>query len=771
MEAKEAQCAELIKLFAFVLNQLRLYSDKHPAAQLAGRNFSAMLQVVLEMGTSVVCGFVEGRLVVNDCFFDTKTSGVRAMLNLCQELQIEKLIFEPGSDEQEVKAMLNLMALPPKTVEARGGFKKVFEEANFVHIRLGVARHHLLGEDEEVVSKSKIRVNETVEEGPLPQKVQKTDRIEELIEHCIKRNEATIEFDADRIVYDLERRVQESACQMVRRAEDVGMLRRIVDGIAYFLEQRLSPEFIEKGRDISLPIYRLAREYRKAIGGVEVPEDFKGMKEELGGILERCADSIKLNVLTRAFVESGSDPRSLSKFLRTREAHERLREPLKERLSSLGVSQKDFEQIFEVQAEARVLRRARQANVTPEELEELRRIRDHFEEELARRVQQQTTLLERGLGRALDEKERVDHIIRNIGEGLVVVDNDGKVQLMNPAAERLLGIDQGKGKGSLISQIMKDEHLLALAKGPLRDNGKNITKEIEVSSVSDETRRVLQASTAVIENEEGKTVGVVAVLSDITKQKKLDEMKSKFVAHVSHELRTPLLAIEESLGLLLGGASGEISPDQEKFLSIGHRNIGRLSRLINDLLDVAKLEAGKMELHPITFEINDMVHHVSETIRTLAEGKGVTIEEIYSRGGVEVEADADRLTQVVTNLLGNAIKFTPEGGKITLEVDTDRLDLGVSRDSCVSISVEDTGPGIPLEEQKRIFNKFEQGSNSSSQSVSSTGLGLTIAKEIIELHGGKIWVESKEGEGSRFSFVIPRRFRNAPERIKIHTPF
>jgi signal transduction histidine kinase len=311
---------------------------------------------------------------------------------------------------------------------------------------------------------------------------------------------------------------------------------------------------------------------------------------------------------------------------------------------------------------------------------------------------------------------------------------------------------------------MKDEHLLALAKGPLRDDGENITKEIELSSVSDETRRVLQASTAVIENEEGKTVGVVAVLSDITKQKKLDEMKSKFVAHVSHELRTPLLAMEESLGLLLGGAAGEISPDQEKFLSIGHRNIGRLSRLINDLLDVAKLEAGKMELHPITFEINDMVHHVSETVRTLAEGKGVTIEEIYSRRGVEVEADADRLTQVVTNLLGNAIKFTPEGGKITLEVDTDRLDLGVSQDSCVAISVEDTGPGIPLEEQKRIFNKFEQGSNSSSQSVSSTGLGLTIAKEIIELHGGKIWVESKEGKGSRFSFVIPRLFRNGARK-------
>ena len=175
---------------------------------------------------------------------------------------------------------------------------------------------------------------------------------------------------------------------------------------------------------------------------------------------------------------------------------------------------------------------------------------------------------------------------------------------------------------------------------------------------------------------------------------------------------------------------------------------------------MAKLDAGKMELHPIAFEIVDLVHHATETVRSLAEGKNVTIEEMYPEKSVQMEADADRLTQVVTNLLGNAIKFTPEGGKITLEVDPDRVDLGVSQDPCVVISVQDSGPGIPVDEQSRIFNKFEQGSTTSLQTVSSTGLGLTIAKEIVELHKGKIWVESKEGEGSRFMFVIPNRFRN-----------
>jgi PAS domain S-box-containing protein len=727
--------------------------------------------MILDSGSSVVFGFVEGRVIINDCSFDNKVIGVSVLLGWCRQLVIDKLTFEQGLEEQDVRAMLNLMALPPKIIESQGGFRTIFEGANIAHIRLGTARHIILDEDEDLVAKLKLDGEEEVKEFDIEdlnttsleqespsQKVKKKERMEEVIEGCLEQRDTNADFDADRLSFDLERKPQEMVRQMLSLSNDVAMLRRIVDGMARFLEQELAPFFIEKGRDISQAIHRLAREFSRSIESTEGP--FKGMSKELVGVLERCADTVKLNALIKAFVDSGSDPKSLTRFLRTKEAQDRYREPLKERLLALGVGEMDIEQIFAAQAEARGLRRARQVDVTPEELEDLRRIRDNYEEEINLRLQKQTGLLERGMKRALDEKERMDHIIRNIGQGLVVVDNEGNVQLMNPAAEKLLGVGKGEGKGAQISKIMKDEHLLALAKGPLRDDDENVTKVIELSSVNDETRRVLQASSAVVENEEGKTVGVVAVLSDITKQKRLDEMKSKFVAHVSHELRTPLLAMEESLGLLLGGAAGEITPDQEKFLSIGHRNIGRLSRLINDLLDVAKLDAGKMELHPIAFEIVDLVHHATETVRSLAEGKKVTIEEMYPEKSVQMEADADRLTQVVTNLLGNAIKFTPEGGKITLEVDPDRVDLGVSQDPCVVISVQDSGPGIPVDEQSRIFNKFEQGSTTSLQTVSSTGLGLTIAKEIVELHKGKIWVESKEGEGSRFMFVIPNRFRN-----------
>ena len=212
---------------------------------------------------------------------------------------------------------------------------------------------------------------------------------------------------------------------------------------------------------------------------------------------------------------------------------------------------------------------------------------------------------------------------------------------------------------------------------------------------------------------------------------------------------------------------GEVDTEQGKFLSIAQRNITRLSRLINDLLDVAKLEAGKMEMRPIDFELNDLVHHVSETVRSLAEGQKVTIKEQYPEGGIQIEADPDRVTQVVTNLMGNAIKFTPEGGTVTLQVDPTRVDPDISEEPCITIRVRDTGAGISPEDQSRIFQKFEQGKARAPKNVSSSGLGLTIAKEIVELHRGKIWVESKEGEGSTFAFAIPRRFRNVSDSAQV----
>jgi len=273
-------------------------------------------------------------------------------------------------------------------------------------------------------------------------------------------------------------------------------------------------------------------------------------------------------------------------------------------------------------------------------------------------------------------------------------------------------------------------------------------------SRQDETKKILRASTAVIENENGQTIGMVSVLSDITKQKELDNLKSAFVANVSHELRTPLVAIDKSLTLILEKEAGDLSQTQEQFLSIAQRNLKRLSALINDLLDLSKLEAGKMEVRRKSMAINNVIQEVIDSLNNWAKSKNITLEKKIEDLLPDVQIDPDRLAQVLTNLVGNAVKFTPADGRITLEAKLSEGEGGGKKE--LEVSVKDTGIGIAPEDLPKIFSKFYQcGGERMISDVNGTGIGLSIAKEIVGLHGGKIWVESEKGQGARFVFTIP----------------
>ncbi len=346
----------------------------------------------------------------------------------------------------------------------------------------------------------------------------------------------------------------------------------------------------------------------------------------------------------------------------------------------------------------------------------------------------------------INEKKQTEAVIRSIAEGLVVVDAQGKVVMINPAAEKLLGVSRQDKVGKSLTEGMKDEQLISLSQGsPDKEE-----REIELTSRQDETKKVLRASTAVIENENGQTIGMVSVLSDITKQKELDNLKSAFVANVSHELRTPLVAIDKSLTLILEKEAGELSQTQEQFLSIAQRNLKRLSALINDLLDLSKLEAGKMEVRRKRMAINNVIQEVIDSLNNWARSKNITLEKRIEDMLPDVEIDPDRLAQVLTNLVGNAVKFTPNDGKITLEA---KLSDGKKE---LEVSVKDTGIGIAPEDLPKIFSKFYQcGGDRMISDVNGTGIGLSIAKEIVELHGGKVWVESEKNQGARFIFTLP----------------
>lgn len=344
----------------------------------------------------------------------------------------------------------------------------------------------------------------------------------------------------------------------------------------------------------------------------------------------------------------------------------------------------------------------------------------------------------------LVEKKQTNAVMESIAEGLVVVNNKGEVVMMNPAAEKLLDVEQKDRIGKPLTEDVKDEQLISLVQGT-----KDGDKEIVLNAKREETKKVLRSSNAVVADEDGNPVGMVAVLSDVTQQRQVDQLKSDFVAKVSHELRTPLVAMQHSLSILFDEVAGPLSEEQKKFVNISQRNLERLNRLINDLLDLSKLEAKKMDIRAESSSILSVVQNVCESLDAWARTKGIVLSRRVPDDLPQVLMDQSRIIQVLTNLIGNSIKFTPKQGRITIEAKI------MEEKTIIEVSVSDTGPGIAKDDLGKLFSKFQQVGERSASDISGTGLGLAISKEIVELHSGRIWAESDMSTGARFVFTLP----------------
>ena len=250
------------------------------------------------------------------------------------------------------------------------------------------------------------------------------------------------------------------------------------------------------------------------------------------------------------------------------------------------------------------------------------------------------------------------------------------------------------------------------------------------------------------------------------KLERLERLKSEFISIVSHELRTPLTSIKNSLDILMSGRCGEITPATEKFLNMAMRNVQRLSGIINDLLDLSKIEAGKMDFHFAPTDINTVINYVKSALSEVAKSKGLKLITNEADNLPEILADSQRLEQVLTNLVSNAIKFTPAGKSITISSRVVKAgDIKINENfkdiiknltgDYVEVSVEDEGIGIESKNLLHAFDKFAQIENSLSRKAGGTGLGLPIAKQLLDAHKGAIWCDSELNKGSKFYFVIP----------------
>ncbi len=356
--------------------------------------------------------------------------------------------------------------------------------------------------------------------------------------------------------------------------------------------------------------------------------------------------------------------------------------------------------------------------------------------------------IDKKYGETLVEKKRTESVIKSIAEGLVVLNDRDEIIMMNPAAEKMLDVRMTAQMGKPVRELIKDKHLMSLA----TDKRSPGEAEIELNSGSETARKILRSSSAVIENENGRTIGMVSVFTDVTKQKELEELKSKFISNVSHELRTPLVAVRNSIIIVLSEKIGSLKEDQKKYLSIAEKNIKQLSRFIDDLLDISKMEAKKMELHPASASIETLINETCETLEPWAWTKNIIIVKNVQSNIPDIKMDRERIAQVFINLIGNSIKFTPAGGIITVEAKLKTEESG----NLLLVRVIDTGPGIAKEEIPKLFNRFQQlGGERPNDKISGTGLGLYISKELIELHGGAICVESEPGKGAIFAFTLP----------------
>jgi two-component system phosphate regulon sensor histidine kinase PhoR len=360
--------------------------------------------------------------------------------------------------------------------------------------------------------------------------------------------------------------------------------------------------------------------------------------------------------------------------------------------------------------------------------------------DLGRMLNRMAADFETKMSEISEDRVRLQAILSSMVEGVLVLDRENKILLMNAAAERMFQLESPTAIGRPLIEVFRHHPLHQLVQ-KMREREADQSDEMVVF-MPEERAFTVQASIA-------RTGGVAAVLvfHDVTKLKRLERVRKDFVANVSHELRTPLTSIKGYIEALIDGAKDDPQKCAE-FLRIIEKHTDQLNALLSDLLQLSTIESGQYQWRRGSVSVSDLIEKAIHLLRPSAEKKGQAISVAAAEGIVPVTGDAGKLTEVFINLLDNAIKYTPEGGKIAIEAE--------AVENHVEIRISDTGIGILSKEIPRIFERFYRVDRARSREIGGTGLGLSIVKHIVEAHGGKVAVESLIGKGSRFVVTLPK---------------
>jgi len=343
--------------------------------------------------------------------------------------------------------------------------------------------------------------------------------------------------------------------------------------------------------------------------------------------------------------------------------------------------------------------------------------------------------------KAEEERNKTLAIIANLTDGLLVFDSDNRVSLVNSQAEEILGIRAEEIEGESLANLSRFPSLKPIVQ-VVQKKKKIFREEVKLHE-----NLILEITTSLITREKER-IGSLFVLHDITHEKRIERMKTEFVSVAAHQLRTPLSAIKWSLGMILAEDMGPLTEEQKRFLQKTYQSNERMINLVNDLLDVARIEEGRYIYKPAFRDLTKICQAVINSHKAEIKRKKIKFEFKRPKGKLpQIKLDEEKISLVIQNLLENAVRYTPPGGKIVVSLKRKKKEI--------EFSVRDTGIGIPKEQQDRLFTKFFRGANAVRMETEGTGLGLFISKNIIEAHRGKIWAESEENKGSVFHFSLP----------------
>jgi len=350
----------------------------------------------------------------------------------------------------------------------------------------------------------------------------------------------------------------------------------------------------------------------------------------------------------------------------------------------------------------------------------------------------------------LANKEFMEKVLASASNAIYVIDRQGKFVLVNDAGVLLAGYPAEQIIGMEFRKIIDARDLPRteelFASSMLR--GQTIRQQdVRIVTSTGEVREIVYSQSPLLEAD--TITGVVGSAEDVTDQRRLMRLRTEFVSTVSHELRTPLTSIRGSLGLMRGGVAGELTPELSGLTTIAYENCDRLLKLINDLLDIQKLEAGKISIYMESHDLRTLLESIAGANQGYAREYDVQLLLDQPLDAITVSVDAERFAQVLSNLISNAIKYSPTNEEVHISV--------TRKGDEVEIAVSDRGEGVPEEFRQRIFDKFARADGSDSRHTSGSGLGLTIARSLVEAMGGRLYFESQQGLGSTFYVALPIR--------------